>query len=156
MDPPITSIGNIPQHVFPEKNHHFIGNEYVPSKSGSNLNIYIYNYNNNHCNDDNCNLNFIELRHLIVYITSCIHVCATTITGGTYELVNPITGKSWQEVAKGSEEEINAAVEAAESALDEWQALGYMGRQKILLKLADEWEANYKDLALLESATNGV
>src|SRR3954466_6049834 len=93
------------------------------------------------------------------------------VDGGTMEVLNPATGETIAEVPRGTEADVDRAVEAAVKALPEWlQATpgeraeglreGGAGtapgeRGEALLKLADAIEDNADELAELESKNVG-
>jgi len=75
--------------------------------------------------------------------------------GDVEDILDPATGKSIVEVAEASEEQVNAAVEAAAAAFDGWSQTAPKDRATLLLKLADRIEAEADDFAELESLNCG-
>jgi len=75
--------------------------------------------------------------------------------GDVEDILDPATGKSIVEVAEASEEQVNAAVEAAAAAFDGWSQTVPKDRATLLLKLADRIEAEADDFAELESLNCG-
>jgi aminobutyraldehyde dehydrogenase len=75
--------------------------------------------------------------------------------GETEPVINPATGETIAEVAKGSEEDVNRAVAAAERAFPAWAAVAPAQRSLALLKLADRLEENAEEFAQLESLNVG-
>jgi 1-pyrroline dehydrogenase len=75
--------------------------------------------------------------------------------GGTAEIINPSTGEAIAEVPKGTQADVDRAVEAATQALPEWLETTPQERSEMLLKLADALEANTEELARLESENVG-
>jgi aminobutyraldehyde dehydrogenase len=75
--------------------------------------------------------------------------------GETEPVVNPATGETVAEVAKGSEEDVNRAVAAAERAFPAWAAMAPAQRSLALLKLADRLEEKAEEFAQLESLNVG-
>ena len=75
--------------------------------------------------------------------------------GDVEDILDPATGKSIVEVAEASEEQVNAAVEAAAAAFDGWSQTAPKDRATLLLKLADRIEAETDDFAELESLNCG-
>lgn len=73
----------------------------------------------------------------------------------TFEDISPIDGSRLADVARGGEEEVNFAVEAARAAFREWAALGPEGRGEYLFRLADLIEERVEELAAVETADNG-
>src|SRR5436190_10502010 len=77
------------------------------------------------------------------------------VEGGTMEVLNPATGDVIAEVPRGSEADVDRAVEAAKKALPEWLETTPGERAEALLKLADAIEDNADELAELESKNVG-
>ena len=77
--------------------------------------------------------------------------------GGTFETVNPATGKVLARVAAGGKAEIDKAVVAARRSFEAgvWSGMAPRERKKALLRLADLVEKNAAELALLEVLDNG-
>src|SRR2546426_3904979 len=76
-------------------------------------------------------------------------------TAATFEDLSPIDESHLADVARGSVEEVNAAVEAATRAFPAWAALGPAGRGEQLFRLADVIEARVDELAQVETLDNG-
>ncbi len=77
------------------------------------------------------------------------------VDGGTMEVLNPATGESIAEVPRGTQADVDRAVEAAKKALPEWLETTPGERAEALLKLADALEENADELAQLESQNVG-
>jgi 1-pyrroline dehydrogenase len=77
------------------------------------------------------------------------------VDGGTMEVLNPATGETIAEVPRGSQADVDRAVEAAKEALPEWLDTTPGERAEALLKLADALEENADELAQLESQNVG-
>jgi aminobutyraldehyde dehydrogenase len=75
--------------------------------------------------------------------------------GGTMEVVNPATGEAIAEVPACTAADVDAAVEAAASALPEWLDSTPAERAELLLKLADVLDENAEELAAIESRNVG-
>src|SRR5215213_3164550 len=75
--------------------------------------------------------------------------------GGTMEVLNPATGETIAEVPRGTQADVDRAVEAAKDALPEWLETTPGERAEALLKLADALEENADELAQLESQNVG-
>jgi aminobutyraldehyde dehydrogenase len=75
--------------------------------------------------------------------------------GDTDEIINPSTGETIAEVPKGTQADVDRAVEAAKRALPEWLETTPGERAEMLLKLADAIDANAEELAQLESQNVG-
>jgi len=71
------------------------------------------------------------------------------------QVLDPATGKAIAEVAEASEDQIVAAVEAANAAFPAWARTAPKDRATMLLKLADRVEAEAEELASLESRNCG-
>lgn len=78
-------------------------------------------------------------------------------SGKTFPTYNPATEEKIAEVAQGSKEDIDLAVDAANRAFYEgpWAKMNARDRGKLLYKLADLMEKNIEELAALETYDNG-
>lgn len=65
----------------------------------------------------------------------------------TLDVINPATGKTHKTVARASEAQAEAAVQAAKAAFPAWAATPLAERQAMLVKLADAIDANAEALA---------
>jgi 1-pyrroline dehydrogenase len=77
------------------------------------------------------------------------------VEGGTMDVLNPATGETIAEVPRGSQADVDRAVEAAKQALPEWLETTPGERAEALLKLAGAIEDNAEELAELESQNVG-
>src|SRR6266540_2157402 len=77
------------------------------------------------------------------------------VEGATMEVLNPSTGETIAEVPRGSQTDVDRAVEAAKSALPEWLETTPAERAEALLKLADAIDEHTDELAELESQNVG-
>jgi 1-pyrroline dehydrogenase len=77
------------------------------------------------------------------------------VEGGTMEVLNPSTGEVIAEVPRGTEADVDRAVEAAKKALPEWLETTPGERAEALLKLADAIDDHADELAELESQNVG-
>ena len=78
-------------------------------------------------------------------------------TGKTFETLNPSTGEVLATVAEGDSEDIDRAVAAARRAFNgPWSKAKPFERQNLLLKLADLVEANFEELAALDTLDMGA
>jgi betaine-aldehyde dehydrogenase/aminobutyraldehyde dehydrogenase len=75
--------------------------------------------------------------------------------GETEAVINPATGEQIAEVAKGSAQDVDVAVAAAERAFEAWAATPPNERALALLRLADRVEEHAEELAQLESLNVG-
>lgn len=74
----------------------------------------------------------------------------------TYTNTSPIDGSFLGEIARGGQEEVDAAVAAARAAFPAWAKLGPKKRGELLNKLADLVEENTETLANIETLDNGA
>jgi len=77
------------------------------------------------------------------------------INGAYFENITPLTGKVFTEIARGTAEDVEAALDAAHAAADKWGRTSTTERSAVLLKIADRMEANLQDLAVIETWDNG-
>src|SRR6266487_4531263 len=77
------------------------------------------------------------------------------VEGWTMEVVNPATGETIAEVPRGTQADVDRAVEAAKKALPEWLETTPGERAELLLKLADALDEHADELAELESRNVG-
>lgn len=75
--------------------------------------------------------------------------------GGTFETVCPANGEVLTTCAEATQKDVDAAVDAAHSALDSWKTVSPAARADILLKIADIIDANAEHLAMVETFDNG-
>src|SRR5215212_816250 len=77
------------------------------------------------------------------------------VEGETMEVLNPATGETIAEVPRGTQADVDRAVEAAKKALPEWLETTPKERSEALLKLAAAIDENTDELAELESQNVG-
>ncbi|WP_104101707.1 aldehyde dehydrogenase family protein [Arthrobacter sp. 08Y14] len=77
------------------------------------------------------------------------------VKGGYFENVSPITGKVFCEVARGTSEDIDLALDAAHKAAPSWGKTSVAERAQILNRIADRIEENLELLAVAETWDNG-
>ncbi len=77
------------------------------------------------------------------------------VKGQYFENPSPVTGKTFCEVARGTAEDIDAALDAAHAAAPAWGKTSPGERANILNKIADRMEANLEMLAVAETWDNG-
>ena len=77
------------------------------------------------------------------------------IKGQYFENVSPVTGKPFCEVARGTSEDIDLALDAAHKAAGAWGKTPVAERALILTRIADRIEANLEMLAVAETWDNG-
>ena len=79
-----------------------------------------------------------------------------SLSGATFESLNPYTGQNWASLADGTADDIDAAVAAAQSALDgEWGRLTGFDRARLLRRVGDLLDENAERLARLEVSDSG-
>ncbi|TAK96715.1 MAG: aldehyde dehydrogenase family protein [Verrucomicrobia bacterium] len=80
-----------------------------------------------------------------------------SVSGSTFETLNPATGETLARVAEGDREDINRAVAAARRAFERgpWRRLTPSERGRLLWKLADLLEEHTDQFAEIESLDNG-
>lgn len=67
----------------------------------------------------------------------------------------PVTGETFTEVARGTAEDVDRALDAAHAAAPAWGRTSVTERANILNKIADRMEAHLEELAVAESWENG-
>jgi len=77
------------------------------------------------------------------------------VKGQYFENVSPVNGKPFTEIARGTAEDIEAALDAAHAAAPAWGRTSTTERSNILLKIADRMEENLAALAVAETWDNG-
>ena len=77
------------------------------------------------------------------------------VRGGYFENPSPVNGQPFTEVARGTAEDVEAALDAAHAAAPGWAATSAAERAVVLNRIADRMEANLESLAVAESWENG-
>ncbi|WP_432831530.1 aldehyde dehydrogenase [Dactylosporangium sp. CA-092794] len=77
------------------------------------------------------------------------------VRGQYFENPTPVTGQTFCEVARGTAEDVELALDAAHGAADAWGRTSVAERANILNKIADRIEANLEALAVAETWENG-
>ncbi len=75
--------------------------------------------------------------------------------GQYFENPTPVTGQGFTEVARGTAEDVELALDAAHAAAPAWGKTSVTERANILNKMADRIEANLEPIAIAESWENG-
>ncbi len=80
-----------------------------------------------------------------------------SISGGTFDCVNPATGESLAQVSACETRDVDLAVAAARAAFRKgsWAHQSPAARKKVLLRFAELIRANAEELALLETLDVG-
>jgi aldehyde dehydrogenase len=68
---------------------------------------------------------------------------------------SPVTGQDFTEIARGTADDVEKALDAAHGAADAWGRTSVAERSNILNKIADRMEANLEKLAVAEAWENG-
>jgi aldehyde dehydrogenase (NAD+) len=78
-------------------------------------------------------------------------------SGESFDTTNPATGKRLASVAKGGDEDVSRAVDAARKAFEgTWRDASPLERQQVLMRLAEAMERNVEELALLDALDVGL
>lgn len=77
------------------------------------------------------------------------------VQGEYFDNPSPITGRTVCQVARGTAEDIELALDAAHKAKEKWGRTSPADRARVLLKIADRMEAHLDRLALAETIDNG-
>ncbi|HUQ55106.1 aldehyde dehydrogenase family protein [Lentzea sp.] len=75
--------------------------------------------------------------------------------GGYFANPTPITGEEFTEIARGTAEDVDRALDAAHGAARAWGRTSVADRANVLNKIADRMEANLEKLAVAETWDNG-
>jgi aldehyde dehydrogenase (NAD+) len=79
----------------------------------------------------------------------------SSASGGTYEHVNPSTGRPQRTIPMAGLDEVDRAVASARAALPEWSRWNPVERRRVLQRFADLIRANVDDLATIASLETG-
>src|SRR5579863_6820379 len=77
------------------------------------------------------------------------------VKGRYFDNISPVTGKVVCQVARGTAEDIELALDAAHRARESWGHTSATERSNLLLKIADRMETNLELLAMVETIDNG-
>jgi aldehyde dehydrogenase len=77
------------------------------------------------------------------------------VKGQYFENPTPVTGRTFTEVARGTAEDVELALDAAHGAAPGWGKTSAADRSAVLLKIADAIERNLEALAVAETWDNG-
>jgi aldehyde dehydrogenase (NAD+) len=77
-------------------------------------------------------------------------------SGGTHKHINPTTGKADAQIPLAGREEVDRAVDAAETAFRDWRRTLPEERRRLLLRLADLIEANAEEFGRRGTMDNGT
>ncbi|UZJ33061.1 aldehyde dehydrogenase [Streptomyces endophytica] len=76
-------------------------------------------------------------------------------SGRYFENPTPVNGQPFTEIARGTAEDVERALDAAHAAAPGWGRTSAAERAAVLLRIADRMEANLEALAVAESWENG-
>jgi betaine-aldehyde dehydrogenase len=79
----------------------------------------------------------------------------TAASGGTYETINPATGRALATVPSANADDVDGAVQAAERALPAWRALSVSARAQHVEQAVRIIEAHAADIALVDAIDSG-
>src|ERR1700741_650063 len=88
-------------------------------------------------------------------LTNFVDGKAAALNGRELELVDPVTEEVFAKSAVSSEQEIDAACQAAARAFESWGNTTPSERQLALLKIADAIETRAEELVAVESENTG-
>ena len=77
------------------------------------------------------------------------------VKGQYFDVITPITGKTFTRAARSGAEDIELALDAAHAAAEGWGRTAPADRANVLLKIADRLEQNLERLAYAETVDNG-
>ncbi|WP_394219291.1 aldehyde dehydrogenase family protein [Halobacillus trueperi] len=77
------------------------------------------------------------------------------VKGQYFDNVTPVTGQTFCQVARSTEEDIELALDAAHQAKDAWGKASVTERSLVLNRIADRMEENLESLAIAETWENG-
>ncbi|AGL14672.1 aldehyde dehydrogenase [Actinoplanes sp. N902-109] len=77
------------------------------------------------------------------------------VKGQYFENPSPVTGRTFCEIARGTADDVERALDAAHGAAPAWARTSVAERATILNKIADRMEANLEKLAVAETWENG-
>ena len=77
------------------------------------------------------------------------------VDGEYFDNITPVTGEVFCQVARGKEDDINLALDAAHKAAPAWGKTSPAERAMVLLKIADRMEEHLEELAVAETWENG-
>ncbi|MGH3370329.1 MAG: aldehyde dehydrogenase, partial [Nocardioidaceae bacterium] len=75
--------------------------------------------------------------------------------GGYFENPTPVTGQNFTEIARGTADDVERALDAAHGAAPAWGRTSAAERANVLNRIADRIEANLEMLAVAETWDNG-
>jgi aldehyde dehydrogenase (NAD+) len=77
------------------------------------------------------------------------------LSGKTFDSINPATGEVLATIADGDAADVDLAVASARRAFETWRKTKPFERQQLLLKLAEQVDANFEELATIDTLDMG-
>ena len=77
------------------------------------------------------------------------------VDGNYFEVISPVTGEVFTEVARSNAKDIEKALDAAHAAAPAWGTTPPAERAKVLNKIADRMEEHLEEIAVAETWDNG-
>ncbi len=77
------------------------------------------------------------------------------LDGEYFEVISPVDGEVFTKVARGKQQDVDMAIDAAHEGFVKWSTTSVTERSNILLKIADIMEKNLQRLAEVETWDNG-
>ncbi|MFD5098421.1 acetaldehyde dehydrogenase ExaC [Streptomyces albidochromogenes] len=77
------------------------------------------------------------------------------VRGQYFENPSPVNGRPFTEIARGTTEDVELALDAAHAAAPAWGRTAAGDRANVLLRIADRMEARLEELAVAETWENG-
>ncbi|MFD5867959.1 aldehyde dehydrogenase family protein [Corynebacterium sp. NPDC060344] len=77
------------------------------------------------------------------------------VDGNYFEVISPVTGEVFTEVARSTEKDVEKALDAAHAAAPAWGSTPPAERAKVLNKIADRMEEHLEEIAVAETWDNG-
>jgi aldehyde dehydrogenase len=77
------------------------------------------------------------------------------VNGAYFQVISPVDGKVFSEVARSDGEDVELALDAAHRAFPAWSRTSVTERSNMMLRIADRIEANLEYLAAVETIDNG-
>ncbi len=78
-----------------------------------------------------------------------------SVSGQTYDVVDPTTGKTYAQAPKSGAEDVDRAYQAADKAFEQWGETTPQDRARALLRIADAIESRGEEICKVESADTG-
>lgn len=76
-------------------------------------------------------------------------------SGEYFEVISPVDGKGFTQVARSNAQDVELALDAAHAAFPRWSVTSVTERSNIMLRIADRIEENLHFLAAVETIDNG-